>query len=267
DFSLNILFFIGQEVINFSCSSDIVLAHQPVQTFTDSLTHGDLVHANIIRHQNYNIVQIGRNVVNITNQVQQFQHIHILCFDAITIISSLLAAFNYTADGAIQESMYGIIKTEERNESILVFVLNFLCCFLEAGKHGTFTAGQMLAGITMLADFCKNLLHDDELIRHKWEIHGKLSGTRITFNIQNGVCETEQITENGVVLLINCFQFGLGFIVLFQNTLLNDFIHRGGRKAQTGFESSLNSGELVSTDFNNFINSFQIGRASCRNRV
>ena len=155
--------------------------------------------------------------------------------------------------------MYGIIKTEERNEGILVLVLNFLGCFLEAGKHGTFTAGQMLAGITMLADFCKNLLHDDELIRHKWEIHGKFSGTRITFNIQNGVCETEQITENGVVLLINCFQFGLGFIVLFQNTLLNDFIHRGGRKAQTGFESSLNSGELVSTDFNNFINGFLSG--------
>src|SRR5699024_5148496 len=101
DFSLNILFFIGQEVINFSCSSDVVLAHQPVQTFTDSLTHGDLVHANIIRHQNYNIVQIGRNVVDVTNQVQQFQHIHILCFDAITIISSFLTTFNHTTDGAV----------------------------------------------------------------------------------------------------------------------------------------------------------------------
>ena len=98
DFSLNVLFFIGQEVVNFSSSSDIVLAHKPVQTFTDSLTHGDLVHANIICHQNYNIVQIGRNIINVTNQVQQFQHIHILCFDTITIVSSFLTAFNYTAD-------------------------------------------------------------------------------------------------------------------------------------------------------------------------
>ena len=111
----------------------------------------------------------------------------------------------------------------------------------------------------MLADFCKNLLHDDELIRHKREIHGKFSGTRITFNIQNGVCETKQITENGVVLLINCFQFGLGFIVLFQNTLLNHFVHRGRRKAQTGFETSLNSGELISTNLDDLVNGFLSG--------
>ena len=125
--------------------------------------------------------------------------------------------------------MYGIIKTEERNESILVTLLNFLCSFLESGQHGALTTGQMLTGISVLTDFGKHLLHDDELVRHEREIVRKLHRSGIALNIQNRATETEQVTQNRIILLINCPQLFGCVRLLFQNTLLNHFVHRGRR--------------------------------------
>ena len=177
DLTLNVLFFIRQEIIGVAGSADIVLAHQTVKASTDSFTHDNLIHTNIICHEDHDIVQIGRNIINISNQVQKFQYVHILLFDTITVVGSFLAALDDPADRTVQESMYGIIEAEERHKGILVLLLDFLCRFLEAGQHGTLTTGQVLAGISVLADFSKYLLHNDELIRHEWEVLGKFPRT------------------------------------------------------------------------------------------
>ena len=98
DFSLNVLFLIGQEIISIASSANIVLAHQTVKASTDSFTHDNLIHTNIICHKDNDIVQIGRNIINIPNQIQEFQYIYILLFDAITVVGSFLATFNYTTN-------------------------------------------------------------------------------------------------------------------------------------------------------------------------
>ena len=228
-FTLNILFFVSQEVISVTSSADIVLAHQTIKASSDSFTHDNLIHTNIVCHKNYDIVQIGRNIINISNQVQKFQYIYILLFNAVPIVSSFLATLNYSADRTIQESMYGIIKAEERNKCIFVLLLNFLCSFLETGKHGTFTTGQVLAGISVFPDFSKYFLHDDELIRHEWKVLCKFPRTGVAFNVQNRATKAEQVTQNRIILLINTFQVFGCFRFFFQNTLLNDLIH-GGRR-------------------------------------
>ena len=92
--------------------------------------------------------------------------------------------------------MYSIIKTEEWHKCILVLLLNFLCSFLETGQHGTLTTGQVLAGISVLADFSKYLLHDNELIRHKREVLCKFPRTGVAFDIQNGTAKAEQIAKD-----------------------------------------------------------------------
>ena len=125
--------------------------------------------------------------------------------------------------------MYGIIKVEKRHKCILVLLLNFLCSFLEAGQHRTLTTRQVLAGISVLADFSKYLLHNDKLIRHERKVLGKFPWAGITFNIQNGTAEAEQVTKNRIILLINTFQIFGCFWFLFQNTFLDNFIHRGRR--------------------------------------
>ena len=226
-FTLNILFFVSQKVISVTSSADIVLAHQTIKASSDSFTHDNLIHTNIVCHKNYDIVQIGRNIINISNQVQKFQYIYILLFNAVPVVSSFLATLNYTTNRTIQESMYGIIKTEERNKCIFILLLNFLCSFLETGQHGTLTTRQVLTGISMFPDFSKYLLHDDKLIRHEREVLGKFPWAGITFNIQNGTAKAEQVTKNRIILLINIFQIFSCFWFLFQNTFLDDFIHRG----------------------------------------
>ena len=125
--------------------------------------------------------------------------------------------------------MYGIVKTEERNKCVFILLLNFLCSFLETGKHGTLTTRQMLTGISVLADFSKYFLHNDELIRHEWKVLCKFPRTRVAFNIQNRATEAEQVTQNRIILLINTFQVFGCFWLLFQDTLLDNFIH-GGRR-------------------------------------
>ena len=229
DFTLNVLFLIGQEIISIASSANIVLAHQTVKASTDSFTHDNLIHTNIVRHKDNDIVQIRRNIINISNQVQKFQHIHILLFNAIHVVSSFLTTLNYSANRTVQESMYGIVKTEEWNKCVFILLLNFLCSFLETGKHRTLTTGQVLAGISMFPDFSKYFLHDDELIRHEWEVLCKFSRTGITFNIQNRTAKAEQVTKNRIILLINTFQIFGCFWLLFQDTLLDNFIH-GGRR-------------------------------------
>ena len=229
DFTLNVLFFISQEVIGVAGSADIVLAHQTVKASSDSFTHDNLIYTNIICHEDNDIVQIGRNIINISNQIQKFQYIHILLFDAIAIVSCFLTTLDYSADRTIQESMYGIIKTEEWHKCILVLLLNFLCSFLKTGKHRTLTTRQVLTGISVLTDFSKYLLHDDELIRHEREVLCKFSRTGVAFNVQNRAAKAEQVTQNRIILLINIFQVFRCFRLLFQDTFLDNFIH-GGRR-------------------------------------
>ena len=155
--------------------------------------------------------------------------------------------------------MYGIIETEEGHKCILILLLNFLCCFLETGQHGTLTAGQMLTGISVLTDFCKHLLHDNKLIRYEWKILREFHRTGISFNVQNRAAEAEQVAKNRIVLIINPFQNLTCRRCFFQNTFLNHFIHRGRRKAQTNFKASLNAGELIRTYFDDLINGFLSG--------
>ena len=69
DFSLNILFFIRQEVISITRASDIVLAHQAVKGSPHLFPHDDLIHADIIRHQDNDIIQIRLDIIDIANQI------------------------------------------------------------------------------------------------------------------------------------------------------------------------------------------------------
>jgi hypothetical protein len=72
--------------------------------------------------------------------------------------------------------MYRVIETEEGHERIFILLLHFLRRLLKAGKHGSFAARKMLARITVLADFGKELLHNDKLIGNKGKLVANSSG-------------------------------------------------------------------------------------------
>ena len=145
--------------------------------------HCDFVQADIVRHQYNDVVEVGFHIIHVTNHVQEFEYVHVLCLNAVTVRSSALAALNYTPYGAVKESVHCIIEKIKWCQSVLVPVLNLLCSLLESGEHGTLAAGKMLSGIAVLADLRKDLLHKNKLIRNEREILGKLACSGIALNI------------------------------------------------------------------------------------
>ena len=230
DVLLDVLLFIGQEVIIIAGSADIVLAHKPVQGFSDIFAEDDLIRADIISHQDNNVVHVGRDVIHIADQIKELKNVHVHSFNSRTNICCILAALNHAANRTIKEGMYGIIEAEERDQSVLVLVLNLLRRLLETGKHRALTTGKVLAGVTVLTDLRKDLLHDDELIRNKREVYSKLVCTGKALDIQDGVREAEEIAKHRVVFLIETFQLLLNIRFLLQNTLLDNLIHGGRRQ-------------------------------------
>ncbi len=116
--------------------------------------------------------------------------------------------------------MNGIVEAEERYERVLVGFLHLLCALLEAGEHGTLTAGEVLAGITVLANFGKDLLHDNKLVRHKWKIRRKFNCAAEAFYIKPRVGKAEEIAQDGVVFGVECFQLLCSIDFLLKDTLL-----------------------------------------------
>ena len=133
DILLDVLLLIGQEVISVAGSANVVLAHEPVQGLSDLLAENDLICADIVSHQDNNVVHVGRDVIHIADQVQELQNINVHSLDSRANIRCVLAALDHTANGTVKEGMYGIVEAEERNQRVFVLILNLLRGFLETG--------------------------------------------------------------------------------------------------------------------------------------
>ena len=79
-------------------------------------------------------------------------------FDAPVLICRCLTSFNNTTNSTIQESMNGIIEQIEWRDCIFIFILQFLCGFLESRKHRSLSTGLMFSGVTVLSDLVEYLL-------------------------------------------------------------------------------------------------------------
>ena len=77
--------------------------------------HGDLVHLNLIRHQNYDVVEIGFHIIHIAHQIQELQYVHIRQFEAVAIMSGTLTTFNHAPNRTVEERMDGIIEEIKRS--------------------------------------------------------------------------------------------------------------------------------------------------------
>ena len=69
--SLDILLLIGQEVICITGSADIVLTQQMVEACAHYLSRRDLIDADIICHEDDDIIKVCRNIIDITNKIQE----------------------------------------------------------------------------------------------------------------------------------------------------------------------------------------------------
>ena len=78
DFFPDILFFVSQEMIGVTGSTDIVLREEAVQRLRHSFSHANWIDIDVIGHQDYKVIQIGRHILrHVADQIKEFQHIHI----------------------------------------------------------------------------------------------------------------------------------------------------------------------------------------------
>ena len=260
DFFLDVLFFIRQEVVGVTSTADVVLSHQPIQAAAQLFAHSNLFQTNVVCHQNHKVVQIGRHVlVDISNEIEKLQNIHIHRLQTIVIFYGFAAAINHIANRTVQKRMYSIIEAEQWHQCKLVLFFHFLGCFLETAQHGTLAAREVLTRIAVFADLHKNFLHDKELVRNKRKILCKLCRARESFDVRHCVGKAKQVSHPRVFLLIDCIQRFFCFWSFFQNALLDYFVYGRGRKAQTSFETSLDPREFICAYLDDLINSFLSG--------
>ena len=152
--------------------------------------------------------------------------------------------------------MNGVVELEQRNQGILVLVLNLLCRFLESRKHGTLCTGEVLSGITVLTNLCEDLLHEDELIRHEGIVDYEINRSGVALDVKDGIVEGEEVTKDGIVLTVYLFESCFGRGILLQDTLLNNLVNGGGRERKSCLESCLNSRELISANTDDLVDCF-----------
>ena len=188
----NILFLIRQEGVGIAIAGDVVLRQKAFQRSRDGRTEGNLVRVNIVDHQDGDVLDVRLDVLNIADEVEQFEDVHVLLLQAVVGIRRILAAVDDPADGTLQEGMYRVIELIERHKSVLILILDLLCRFLEAGQHGAFAARKVLAGVAVLADFRENLLDDDELIRNKGEGRAELRCAGKALDVEDRIIKGKQ---------------------------------------------------------------------------
>ena len=111
----------------------------------------------------------------------------------------------------------------------------------------------------MLTNFSKYLLHDNELVRYKREVSGKVLRTGVSLNVQHGVGKAEQVTKNGIVLVVYLLQCRFHFRLFLQNTFLDNFVCGRRSQRKSGLETGLNTREFIFTSLDDFVDSFLTG--------
>ena len=67
---LHVLLLVGEEVVGLPASGDVILPQQPVQGGLYPLPEDDLVHPDVVSHQDDDIVQISLDIVYVAHQIQ-----------------------------------------------------------------------------------------------------------------------------------------------------------------------------------------------------
>ena len=224
--ALDVLLLVGEEVIDVPCASDVVLHEEAFERCAHRLAHGDLVHADPVRHEDHDVVAFCLDIVDVAHEVEELQDGYVLHREAVARLGCPLGALDDASDGAVEEGMHGVIEEVEGGERVCVLMLDFLRRLLKAGQHGALAAGEMRAGVAVLSDLSEDLLHEDELIGYEGEVPHKCAGVPIALDVAHRLGEAEEVSEDGVVLFVDGFQLLLGLRRFLQDAFLYDLVRR-----------------------------------------
>ena len=67
----DILFLVGKEIVRIALTCHVVLAHQTVERLLNAVLKGGLVHVHAVDHKDGDVLDVGLDVVDIADQIQQ----------------------------------------------------------------------------------------------------------------------------------------------------------------------------------------------------
>ena len=67
----DILLLVGEEVVRIALTCHVVLAHQTVERFLDAVLKSSLVNIHAIDHKDGDVLNVGLDVVDVADQIQQ----------------------------------------------------------------------------------------------------------------------------------------------------------------------------------------------------
>ena len=160
----------------------------------------------------------------------------------------LLGTVDDTADVTLEEGLDRVVEHPERNEGVLVLLLNALRRLLEAGEHGALAAGEVLAGAAVLAELRHDLLHEGELVVHEGEGLGEVLRAVVAVEVRDGALEGEEVAQDRRALAVLHGKQPRGVRRLGEHAALDDLVGARAGEREARVEAALDLGEVVAGD-------------------
>ncbi len=161
------MLFVGQKVVGLPLAGHVVLAHQTVKRVLDlGLKHG-LVHIYLINHKDRGVFEVRLYVVNITNEIEQFEHAYVIRLKALVVLCGACSAVNYLNDTMLKIFSNSVKEAPERNQCSYLLVLHCLYRLAKCREHGAFARRNVLSLKTMLTYGLHYVRQHLELIVHE----------------------------------------------------------------------------------------------------
>ena len=255
DRAVYLLFFIGQEHINFTVLLNKRLAHQPLQRFLHALRQFHAVFIDAGDHQAGNVVYVGGDLLDILDHEQGLEDIDVKTLGVMLRVQIFVVqrARDHALMRMVKKLLKGVVEHIKGHQRTRGLLHDSDGGFLEHCQHGAFALGKVLAGGAVRADGGKDAAQQVELVRNERIDRGEILPVGIEL-LLDAVVENDQIFDDGRLVIVEKRERFFAGRVLLQNTLPDDFVHVGGGQREAGIKTALNLRKVVALCFRNGVN-------------
>ena len=239
DFLRNLLLLVGEEAIGIALARHVVLALQAGKGLLDAVLEDTLIHIEAVDHKNGDVLDRGLDVADVTNQVQELEHPHVIGLKALCVLGRTDRAVDHLDNAMLKIFGDGVEEAPERHERTGLLKLDGLSALLEGAQHGALARGHVLGLDTVLAYLGHHVGQELKLVAHKRVACHKILGVSVAGKVgARATLKGKVVFEHGGVLLVDlCKHIGRRRGLL-EHTALDDLVHAGAGERKAGVETT-----------------------------
>ena len=235
-----LLLLVGEEAIGIALARHVVLALQTDKGLLDAVLEGALVHVEAVYHEDGDVLDRGLDVADVTNQVQELEHLNVVGFKALCVLGRADRAIDHLDDAVLKVFGDSVEEAPERHECTGLVMLDGLSALLERAQHGALACGHVFSLDTVFAHLGHHVGQELKLIAHKRVAGHKILGVGVAGKVgARATLKGKVVFEHGGVLLVDpCKHIGRRRGLL-EHTALDDLVHAGAGERKAGIETAL----------------------------